>query len=278
MRWLLQGVALVSCTPDPCAEGMAYTADGASYATIREALNRAAQLDNVVHVCAGTHQLTTTILGDTPQDPGNPPTVRGEEGGGTVLVPQTWKDMVYAEDDAELVIDQITFTNSAVEGLRDLITMNDGGDEGDRVTPYDIEGEPEGALRVVGGVTFTNVTFTGNEGHWGGALSVWRDQPATITFSDCTFTSNEAINGTSGGAMLLYYDPLEADFWPEGGNTTIISDNTDWGQGDDDNGPDDIAFVSSDGDPYQPEVAVDASYRFDGVASFSCSGDTLACE
>ena len=80
--------------------------------------------------------------------------------------------------------------------------------------------------------------------------------------------------------------PFDAEGQPEGAlavggdiafTNVLISDNTDWGAGETDNTPDDIAFASWDG-YFHDSLTVHASYSFDGVADFTCNADTYTCE
>ena len=260
---------------------MAYTSDGVGYSSLSAAFRRAADLDQVVHVCAGRHQLTDHAIGLAPDEGTGIPTLSGHADGSTVLVATGTLQELGARDDQPMLVENVAFEDSETRGAPDPLCTGDGCDEEApwaRVTPFDTEGELDGALIVSGQVTMYNVRFTGNRGRWGGAMSVSNLQATSLTLDRCVFERNEAVDETAGAAILLYTDPLESGGQHTANQATIISDNTDWGQGDDDNAPDDIAFASSDGDPYQPKVTVDASYRFDGVASFTCSGDTLACE
>ncbi len=53
--------------------------------------------------------------------------------------------------------------------------------------------------------------------------------------------------------------------------STLISQDTYWGTGDDDNDGNDVSIRESNGD-------LIAGYDFNGVASFTCSWDDQICE
>ena len=85
-----------------------------------------------------------------------------------------------------------------------------------------------------------------------GALGVGEDTVVTVRNSE--ITSNPWIGAglDHAGAML-------------------ISEETDWGTGDDDNDESDVSILKSNGDLIE-------GYDFNGVASFTCSWDDQVCE
>jgi len=86
----------------------------------------------------------------------------------------------------------------------------------------------------------------------GGALLLGADTEATIVDS-------EIKSNPHSGAVLAY------------SGSTLISQDTYWGSGDDDNDGNDVSLRESNGD-------LIAGYDFNGVASFTCSWDDQVCE
>jgi len=101
------------------------------------------------------------------------------------------------------------------------------------------------------------VVIDGNSATAAGGLAVGAG--STITIKNSTVAGNAASMG--GGGAGLYYS-----------SSDLVSEDTDWGAGTDDNAPDDIAFFDG------PDGALAQSFSFEGLSSFVCDGSTRVCE
>ncbi len=259
---------------EPCEVGMAVTADGEAHASLARAVARAVELDGVVDVCPGRHEVKGYLdLLAT----GSPSTVliRGAGMTDSVLV-AGGHGLVSEAAGRSLRLSDLAIEQSATVWTGDDCTSG-GESDAECDSPFDRDGLAEGALGVLGSWVFERVSITRNEGYWGGAVTVFPPvfgSATTLSFVDSEILANSSIESTSGGAVLVaimdYYNGNPY-------NVTITSTNTDWGAGDTDNTPDDIAFASWDG-YFHDSLAVHASYSFDGVSDFTCDADTYSCE
>ena len=105
-------------------------------------------------------------------------------------------------------------------------------------------------------VTLESVVIEGNTAFSGGGLSLGPSSEVTIRNSRVV---NNRAEMAGGGAALPY------------GFSRLVSENTDWGSGEDDNTPDDIAITDG-----LDEVL--GSWSFGDNASFVCSWEDRTCE
>jgi len=113
-----------------------------------------------------------------------------------------------------------------------------------------------GFAAVMDEVTLESVVIEGNTAFSGGGLSLGPSSEVTIRNSRVV---NNRAEMAGGGAALPY------------GFSRLVSENTDWGSGEDDNTPDDIA-ITDDFD----EVL--GSWSFGDNAPFVCSWEDRTCE
>ncbi len=270
---LALAAACAKSTVDPCTLGYAVTDDGQTFGDFRDALQHARVTGSTLRICPGTHQLPRYAMLRESAPEGFEIVIEGDPESRPRLVPHPDKTLLDAWHgrfelrNVEIVAADTTGDDEECSYGRNLTLECE--------SPFDAEGQPEGALSLGGVIAFNNVLISDNTGYWGGALSTTSDTygSATVELVDSTIVRNAAVTQTRGGALLV----LHTDIWEDDDGVTITSTNTDWGAGDDDNAPDDIAFASWDG-YRQSSVTVHASYRFDGVADFTCSSLTYVCE
>ena len=258
---------------EPCELGMAVTADGGAHATLAAAVAAAVGLDGTIDVCAGEHEVDGYFDPSVKGNTSGTVTIRGAGIDRTSLVfVGEHAGGGYAAD--PILMSDLSIHRSATAWRLDACT-NPGESDTECDSPFDRDGRPEGALEIAGAWAFDRVQIGDNEGYWGGALTVTHPlegNRSEIKFTDCELVNNSALD-SSGGAILVDYN----DAWGPRGELTITSINTDWGTGDDDNTPDDIAFASWDG-YFHDSLVVHASYQFDGVADFTCDALAYICE
>ncbi len=282
VAWLV-ALGVAGCMADPCESGFLYLPSGDAFVSMEEAA-RAAGAEGVVHVCPGTHDLSEDIWATRPNTNGL--RVVGDSDGRSTFRLHGTQPAVGGAADSPVELRDLTFARSNATGRTTAMTRFRiaDGTEYEYIDPFEwgetLEGGPEASRNVA----FINVTFRDNQGMWGGGTEVVAGTYDEITFDSCIFERNQATYGSRGGALAVAADrySLQVHGWEFDG--TIVSINTDWGQGDDDNlgddelVPDDIAFLHTDSDVSGNQVFVDATYNFDGVASFTCDVATAVCE
>ena len=265
-----------SCAENPvskehCELGMAVTADGEAHPTLARAVARAIELDGVVDVCPGRHEVEGRV--DTTRAASvRPVTIRG--GGVEVTTLVAVGNGLSGGAPLPTTLSELTIERSNTAWTGDECTTP-GESDRECDSPFDHDGYPEGALRLAGSWHLDEVAIVNNNGYWGGAVTVTypsADESATVSFENSHVVGNVATD-SSGGALLVAHD----EYFGQRGELTITSTNTDWGAGETDNTPDDIAFASWDG-YFHDSLTVHASYSFDGVADFACNADTYTCE
>ncbi len=280
--WILL-LTVSGCTADPCESGFLYLPSGDAFLSMEEAA-KAAGVEGLVHVCPGTHDLSEDIRATRPNTSGL--LVLGDRDGRSTLRLTGTQPAVDGARDSPVEIRDLTFADSNAVGRTTPLTRNGmaDGTEYEYVDPFEGEAALEGGPEASRHVRFVDVTFRDNQGMWGGGVEVVADTYDELTFDSCTFERNQATYGSRGGAMAVVADlyALSVHGWEFDG--TIVSINTDWGSGDDDNLggdeliPDDISFLHTDSDVSNNRVYLDATYNFDGVASFTCDVATAVCE
>ncbi len=258
----------------PCELGIAVTADGEAHTTLPAAVERALQLDGVVDVCPGTHEVEGR-LDDTPASTSPTPVLIRGTGRDTTQLVGTGEGVFGGNHKRPVTITDLAIADSVAEWASDECSAP-GESDVECDDPFNHDDQPEGALQAWGSWEFRRVRISDNSGYWGGAVTI--PQPpegisSTVLFIDSEILRNSAVDDTRGGAVLVDYN----DDWGPRGELTITSINTDWGEGGDDNAPDDIAFASWDG-YFHDSLVVHASYRFDGVADFTCDALAYTCE
>lgn len=269
---------------DPCDEGIFYDADGIGFKDFTEALGSAVLLDGVVNVCPGTHEYAYGFM----------PLSEGEYG---------WRDLVVrgaGRSETTVVSSDDTLgigMGYAAGGMGDerwgtvltVESMTLGPSAGD---PYDIEcyggdgsvrdgctaqdaffnGEPQPSVAPSASVYFRDVAFKDGVGAVEAAAALNSGRYgiySTITLEDCEVANNHSSASEFGGAFVF----VDAE---EPNPATLTSVNTDWGEGETDNSPSDVAFeVWADG-ATEPDTS--NHYSWDGVADFVCSAETQRCE
>lgn len=273
---LLVAASLAGCIqpdPDPCTLGFAVTEDGRAFNDLSEALGHALEAGGDVSVCPGEHELTGDVSVPIETESAFELVIRGAGESRPVLLPHP-DGAAIGDFDGKLTLEHLEFASAPTVGEDESCSLEDEADESCE-SPYDAEGRPDGAVSLMGSVELVDVWVTDNRGYWGGALGAGMHHQRTsdIELVDCVVTDNTAIDGTQGGGLLLIHDGADTD----SAGLTVTSVNTDWGEGETDNFPDDIAFAAVD--LYDRErVVVLASYSFDGVADFTCESATNTCE
>lgn len=232
---------------DPCSDGvMAWTEDGTTWGgeadtgdpdDIRSETMSLGDGD-VVNVCPGVWdvQLTVVTEGSEASLLGAGSDTTTFDGGGSGRT-------VAAYGDGHLLVRGVTVRGGYVGWYE--------GEDGETVI-----GRAGGFGAGLARITLEAVSIEDNRSIHGGGLSLAPDTSLTIRESRIVRNTAEA----GGGAALPY----------EG--TELISENTDWGSGEDDNAPDDIVITDTDGGE------VFAGYSFGPDASFTCTWDSRECE
>ncbi len=274
--WVLVLVP-AGCWVDPCESGFLYTPGGDAFVSMEEAANAAGE-EGLVHVCPGTHELSEDIWATRPNVNGL--RVVGDELDGSELILVGKQAQIFGSPTLTVQLENIVISDSEATGVEffELRVDPETGFEYGYLDPFERDGEPEGGPEVEGNVRFVNVRFRDNRGLWGGGVEVVAGTYGEVTFESCTFERNEATEGSLGGAVAVVSDrySLQVHGWEFAGS--IVSIDTDWGSGDDDNVPEDITFAHTDSEVSEDDVYVDATYNFDGVASFTCDVATAVCE
>ena len=130
------------------------------------------------------------------------------------------------------------------------------GAGGIQVVQYYSPKEP--ATEFSSRLSLVNVDLTGNGSGYAGAVDIISNLDAEFELSivDSAVHGNASTHSGGGGVSM-------------GGRFTLTSQNTDWGAGEDDNSPHDLA-LQVDGDSH--------SHDFDGVVDFTCSTANPSCE
>jgi hypothetical protein len=261
---------------EPCEEGPFSLTDGTRFLKANEAISAASQGDGLVKACAGEY----------PVGGGLYPAYDQEIEGASVSLLGAGPEAtsLYFDGESGHSISSDTLASLSLIGLTlapSTDTQEDPNcgayalEEGEwERSPYcGEEGDPWSIGGVEGTVLFERVNVIGSSAFYGGSLGLSYNMEtdpyhaSAITFRDCVIQGNTALRDSVGGAILVSSEDV-----------TLISENTDWGAGDDDNTPDDIAFTHTEVVDREEVVVVDAQYRFDGLASFTCDSNTAICE
>lgn len=245
MALILQAIA--GCTSgggdtagaDPCQEGyVAYDESGHQFASLEE-VQEVAGSSLVLHICEGTHKGALTIIDDMYDGEDAVYSIVGAGESTTILDGGGETGLLYLLGGTYTVSD-LTIRNGGFDDV-----ASDGGL---------VRTAGAGVGLVRGTALFERVTISGNEADDGAGMVV--NAGASATLRGSSVIDNSAEHG--GGVVL------------RGAGSTLVSEESDWGQGGTDNRGGDIAFVDDD-----VELG---SADYDGTASFSCSWDTLVCE
>lgn len=234
--------------PNPCAEGTIHIDDDpTAYPSIQAALN-AAEDGSMVYVCPGIHYETLTF------HTGNP--IFNDEGNTITIVGTTAEETIIDANGEGSVLTMGEATVSVME-----VTLRGGSG-----TPYMKDGTlytlAGGIYNQYGRLTLDHVILESNAASDAGGFLVggtyYGSQPAMILY-DCTVRNNFAEGDEdegpyAGGAYLQMWFLME-------------SYNTDWGEGEEDNEPEDIIYYSYSGGFFSGEL------NFGANASFICDSD-----
>ena len=279
---------LVGCAPetvkrDPCDNGIFVDADGNAYTDASSAFESAVLLDGVVTVCPGEHDIDGKFG----------PTVAWEQQWPQLVLRGAGRDATkVSAADSSLSIG-VSHPNDHLDEERSLIVESltigppararsecshsaydwDAGDD-DECEPWHeyVELRRGASASPYETVVFQDVAFTGGTGMLASAMELYGIPNGgydTITLKNCSVLDNESSEPEYGGAVLF-------DFEAYGSLATLTSINTDWGQGETDNSPADVAFEVWEEGATEPDTS--RSYSWDGVADFVCRADTRTCE
>ena len=226
--------AAAGCDRTPCDDGgVAWIEDGLPF----EGDLRGVELfpGSIFHVCASTSLTSTYVYGH-----GGVITIEGAGIDDTMFdgLGET-RGLEILNPDGDIVVRALTVRNGASEW----------GDEDD--ADAGTYGSTTGTGLFVSGTTalIDSVRLAEDSN---GALLIGSDTEATIVDS-------EIKSNPDSGAVLAY------------SGSTLVSQDTYWGSGDDDNDHHDVSILNSNGDLIE-------GYDFNGVASFTCSWDDQVCE
>ena len=225
--------AATGCNRTPCDDGeMAWIEDGLVFDG--DLTSVSLMPGSTLHICPGTLSQSTAVSGK-----GGQITI---EGAGIDSTMFDGAGLDVWNTNGDVVIRGLTVRGAAL--------APDDEDDADAGTG----GRWLGAGLYLNGLTarLEDVRLAEDGDGGGGALSMGPDIETTIVDSEIKW--NEG-----GGAVLAY------------SGSTLISQDTYWGSGDDDNDDNDVSIRKSNGD-------LIAGYDFNGVASFTCSWDDQVCE
>lgn len=226
--------ATTGCHRTPCDDGeMAWIEDGLPF----EGDLRGVELfpGSTFHVCASTSLTSTYVYGH-----GGVITIEGAGVDDTMFdgLGET-PGLEVLNPDGDIVVRGLTVRNGGPEP--------DDADDADAGTYGSTMGT---GLYVYGTTALIESVRLAEDSS--GALLLDSDTEATLVDS-------EIKSNPHSGAVLAY------------SGSTLVSQDTYWGSGDDDNDGHDVSILKSNGD-------LIAGYDFNGVASFTCSWDEQVCE
>ena len=247
------GAACVSS--DLCDCGASYDGAGTVWPTIQAGL-AALPGDDTLYICPGMHWESLIVGEDT--NPNYPldstMTLMGGSAGDT-FISSMLEGPVLAIYGVNLDISALKITGGM--GSR-------GGSSEDDPIDDTVGG---GIVDESPGLTLNDVVLRSNTADYGGGMVVANaygsDYPH-VTLTNCSILANiaHAPSGTPGGGGV----DLESDQY------LLQSINTDWGDGADDNTPDDI-----DAPIVESGALEETAYNYGAAASFTCSSETGTC-
>ena len=262
---------------DPCEQGIFVDSDGNAFPDATSAFASAVLLDGVVDVCPGEHGIDG-VFGTTDEwEPGWPELVLRGAGREETEVFSTGALDVGIDVPNEAVHDGVGLT---VESLTigaaggrygTCVDDTDAGFECDAKDDF-YEGALPPSVFPWDNVLFRDVAFVGGRGTVAVAFILYTagvEGYHQTTLEDCFVHNNESSIADMGAAALF----------DSGGDirfATLTSINTDWGEGETDNAPADVAFEVWEDGATEPDTS--RSYSWDGVADFVCRADTRTCE
>ncbi|MDP2313783.1 MAG: hypothetical protein Q8P41_12820 [Pseudomonadota bacterium] len=243
VRVLLAGA--VGCE-DPCADGaLAWMEDGTTWGPGSDTAGdydqetiRLADGD-VANVCPGDWEMEIDVVTD-----GGESSVVGAGAGSTTFVRGRGQQVFYTIGSGHLTVRDLSIRGGVMTGA-----TGDGEPLSDTVT------RGAGFAAGVDETTLDSVVIEDNQAAEGGGIGVGPGKVLTVRNSQIVGNRAEA----GGGAALAF------------AGSQLISENTDWGTGADDNAPDDIAITGDHREVY-------ASFSFGAAASFTCAWDTRTCD
>jgi hypothetical protein len=239
-------LALGACG-DPCSNGAAWLEGSREiFDTLADA-SESVPDGETLHVCPGTHSSPDIYFAS---DEGITYSIVGAGMSRTILDGGHEHYVVYGGSPDSLKVSNLTIRDGM--GTRGYPCLDDTCD-----------GPIYGAgFSVFAGTTTLNhVQIEANEADYGAGILV--GGTASLTIEGSVVQRNDA--GAGGGALLASAGQL-------------VSVNTRWGAGDFDNRDHDIAIASSQHQDANGDTPIATQFDFDGLASFTCDGQTHTCE
>ena len=265
--------------PDPCDEGIFVDADGNAFPDATAAIASAVLLDGVVDVCPGQHGIDG-VFGTTDEwEPEWPELVLRGAGREETEVFSTGTALDVGVDlrngnaikyGAGLTVESLTI-GAAGGRYGQCVSDTDAGFECDEKDEF-YEGALAASVYPWDNVLFRDVAFVGSRGTVAAAFILGTagvEGYHRTTLEDC-FVHNNDSSVAGMGAAALFDSGGDIRF------ATLTSINTDWGEGETDNSPADVAFEVWAPGATEPDTS--NNYSWDGVADFVCQAETRSCE